>query len=60
MADTRRIEAGRPFTARNRRESFLRLRARQLAPQPRFEPRHDIGECHGTIVMAGQLLCGDG
>jgi hypothetical protein len=58
IADPRGVEAGRPLTTRNWRETFLSLQARQLVSQPALEPRHDIRESHGTIVMAGQLLCG--
>ena len=60
MADARVIEAGWPLAARDWREARLRLRARELAPQPALELRHDVSECHGTIVMLGQLLCGAG
>jgi len=44
----------------NRREAVLRLRAGELAAQLALEPRHDIREGHGTIVIAEQLLCGAG
>jgi hypothetical protein len=60
VADPRRVEPGRPVAARRRREARLRRRARELAAQLALEPRHDIREGHGTIVIAEQLLCGAG
>ena len=60
MADPRSIEAGRPVAARDWREAGLRFRARELAAQLMFEPRHDVAEGHGTIVMPAQLLWGAG
>ena len=60
MADPRRIERCRPVAARHRREEILRRRTRELAAQLALEPRHDIREGHGTIVIAEQMLWGAG
>ena len=60
MADSRRIESAGPVAARHRREEILRRRPRELAAQLALEPRHDIREGHGTIVIAEQLPCGVG
>lgn len=60
MADPRRVEPRRPVAARNGCEAGLGVGPRQLAAQPLFELRDDIGEHHGTSVIAEQLFCGAG
>lgn len=60
MTHPRRVEPGGPLPARDGSEPILGERTRQLAAQLLVEPRDDIREGHGTIVIDGQLFCGAG
>ena len=60
MTDARDIESWRPLTARHRRHSCLRGRARQLTRERGLEAARHVGERHGAMDMNAQLPCGVG